>query len=318
MVREDVLWQENVQLDGWVTVAPQATLTISPGTVVRLAKGSGIHVLGRMVVRGETDNPVRITSLSRVALPGEWHGIVLSGSEKNNILEHVRIDGAETALLARFSTLTARGVTINRSLIGMQLQESVASIAASRIASCGSGIVAGNSELTIEGVKLEQNRNGIILNTSSLLGTGIILSANIASGLIAEGSHVGLDRFTVSGSESGARITRGEGFISSSSFHNNSDTGIVLAGSRLKLTNNLISNNRVGLQCDDHLPVLWSNALVDNRGYNLLYLGEESYYAGGNWFGDVNRETIEKTVFSKRFGALQIEPLLTENPRSDK
>jgi hypothetical protein len=314
--QEDNQWQGNLQLDGWITVAPQATLTVSPGTVVRLGSGSGIHILGRIVVKGTPENPVLFTSLSREPLPGEWRGIVLSGSEKKNILDHLRIEGAETALLARFSSFTARGMTIDRAVTGMQLQECVVSLTAGRINACMSGIVADNSELTLERVIMEHNHNAIAMNASSLLATEVTLSGNRNSGLMADGSQLKLDRFTVSGSETGSRITRGEGAITASVFRDNSEAGLVLAGSRLKLTGNRFSGNRIGLQSDDHLPVLWGNALYDNKSYNLLYLGEDSYYAGGNWFGTGIRESSEKTVFSKRHGALQIEPLLTTTPLS--
>ncbi|HZV82742.1 MAG TPA: right-handed parallel beta-helix repeat-containing protein [Geobacteraceae bacterium] len=312
--REDIQWQEKVQLDGWVTVAPQATLTIAPGTTVRMSPGCGIHVLGRIVVKGMAENPVLIASLSREPLPGEWRGIVLSGSEKKNILQHLRIEGAETALLARFSAFSARDVTISSAITGLHLQESVVSLKDARFNDNGSGIVADNSELTLDAVRLENNRNGITLNASSLMASDITLTGNKQSGLTAEGAQLKLERFIVSGSETGARITRGEGTISLSIFRNNSEAGAVLSASRIKLNGNRFSGNRIGLQIGDHLPVLWDNALVDNKSYNLLYLGEEIFYAGGNWFGTGSNESSEKTVFSKHSGAVQTEPLLKADP----
>lgn len=312
--QEDMHWQGNVQLEGWITVAPQATLTISPGTVIRLGTGGGIHVLGRIVAKGSTENPVLFTSQDREASPGGWRGIVLSGSEKNNILDNVRIEGAETALLARFSSFNAKGLTIGNCFTGLQLQECVASLVNGRINNCNTGIMAGNSELSLVAVVLEDNRNGITLKSSSLIATEVTLTGNESDGLAADDSQFKLDRFKVSGSETGARITRGEGSISASVFRDNSEAGLVLANSRVRVTGNLFKSNRIGLQSDDNLPVLWGNALIDNKGYNLLYLGEESYYAGGNWFGNNGGEGSEKTVFSKRSGALQTEPLLSANP----
>lgn len=314
VLREDNQWQGNLQIDGWITVAPQATLTVLPGTVVRMGKGSGIHIQGRIVMKGTTEQPILFTTPNGDPTPGEWHGIVLSGSEKKNNLDNVLIEGAETALLARFSSFTARGVTISRATTGMQLQECVITLAGGRITDATNAIVADNSELTLDGVVLEHNRNGIGLDTSSLMATELTLKDNRSSGLTAAGSHLMLDRFTVSGSETGARITRGDGTITASTFRDNGEAGLVLANSRLKLTANRFSGNRIGLQSDDHQPVLWGNALFDNKSYNLLYLGEESSYAGGNWFGSGSREESEKTVFSKRHDALQIHPLLKTNP----
>jgi len=312
--REDVRWQDKVQLDGWVTVAPQATLTITPGTTVRMSPGCGIHILGRIAVNGSAENPVLITPLSREPSRGEWRGIVLSGSEKKNILQHLRIEGAETALLARFSSFSARDVTISSTVTALQLQESVATLKDARITRNGSGIVAANSELTLDTVRLESNRNGIALRASSLMASDVTLTDNGQNGLTAEDAQVRLERFVVRGSETGARITRGEGTITQSTFRDNVETGCVLSASRIKLNGNRFSGNRIGLQTGDHLPVLWDNAFVDNTSYNLLYLGEETFYAGGNWFGSASREQSEKTVFSKHAGAVQTDPLLAADP----
>lgn len=314
--REDVQWQGRVRLDGWITVAPQATLTVSPGATVRLAPGTGIHLLGRIVVKGTAENPVLIAPLSREPVPGEWRGIVISGSEKNNLLEHVRIEGAQTALLARFSSFSARSLTIGRSVAGLRLQESVASLSGGVISGNDNGIVADNSELTMDSVTVQNNHSGINLKSSSLMATEVNLKDNRTIGLLAEGSQLKLDRFTVSGSETGAQINRGEGSITASGFRDNSEAGASLTGSRIKLTGNLFSGNRIGLQLGDHLPVLWGNALIDNKSYNFLYLGEEIYYLGGNWLGAGGRESSERTVFSRRSGAVQVEPLLKANPLS--
>lgn len=311
---EDTAWQGKIRLDEWITVAPQATLTIDPGTIIRVNDGSGINVLGRIVVKGADDNPVTVTSLSSEPFTGEWQGIILTGSEKKNILENLRIEGAETALLARYSSFTARGITISRAVTGLHLQESVAVVDSGRISDSGTGIALENSELTLDTSRIETNRTGISLKTSALAASETTLTGNRSIGLAADDSRLMLDRFLASGSETGARISRSKGSIADSVFSDNSEAGAMLSGSRLRVTGSLFSRNRIGLQVDDHLPVLWNNALFANKGYNLLYMGEEGYFAGGNWFGAGERETVGRTLFSKRDGALRAEPYLGANP----
>jgi len=311
---EDTAWQGKVQLDGWITIAPQATMTIAPGTIIRVGAGVGINVLGRIVVKGTAEEPVLFSSLMSDPLPGDWRGIILTGSERNNILEYLRIEGTETGLLARYSSFTTRGVTINRALTGLHLQECVTTMTDSRINNSVTGIIAENSELTLYTANIEKNVTGITLAASALVGSDTSLADNRSIGLRTENSRLNLDRFMVKGSENGARISRSEGSVSDSAFQDNMEAGAVLSGSRLKLNGNLFIGNRIGLQIDDHLPVLWNNAFINNRSYNLIYMGEENFFAGGNWFGDGGRDTLDRTLFSKRTGALQAEPYLTRNP----
>jgi len=311
---EDTFWQDNVQLDGWVTIAPQATLTIAPGTTVRVAPRSGLNVLGRLVVKGSAESPVLFASLSSEPLPGEWRGIILTGSEKRNLLEYLRIEGAETGLLVRYSAFTAKEISISRTFTALQLQESVADIRSGQMTGSGAGIIAANSELNLDSVTIERNRSGITLISSSLQARDLTLSGNRVTGLSAEASRIRLERCSVKESENGARIIRSEGGITASAFRNNSETGALFAGSRMQISDTLFTGNRIGLQCDDNLPVLWNNAIFNNRSYNLLYMGEEAYFAGGNWLGSDSRESIDRSVFSRHAGSVQIEPLLEKNP----
>jgi len=311
---EDTHWQGLIRLDGWVTVAPQATLTIHPQTIVRIAANGGIHVLGRIVVKGSPESPVLLSSFYIEPAQGDWRGIVLSGTDKNNSFEHVRIEGADTALSARLSSLSARSFSISRAATAFQLQDAVATLAEGRISACSNGVAAVNAEIALDSVVLEGNRTGMTLSSSSVYGTDVSMANNRFTGLDADQTHLRLDRFKVSRSETGAKLVSCEGSIVNSVFRDNGEAGMALSGSRLKLTGNLLTGNRIGAQADDNLPVLWGNSLHDNQSYNLLYLGSENFFAGGNWFGPAGAGAPEKSVFSKRPGAVITEPLLAADP----
>jgi hypothetical protein len=100
-ITEDVRWHGVVVVKGALVVAPQATLRIEPGTVVRFMASRGSRQLPRLVVMGRIegigtlDHPILFAS--RAAAPvnrGDWGGIVLLSSEKRNLLEQCRIEGA--------------------------------------------------------------------------------------------------------------------------------------------------------------------------------------------------------------------------------
>lgn len=314
--QEDLLWQGTVLIDGWVTVAPQATLTIGPGTIVRIAGNGGIHVLGRIIAKGSADSPILFASLYPEPLAGDWAGIVLSGTEKRNTFEHVRIEGADTGLFARLSSFSAKGFNIHHVTTAVKLQESVAEFSDGRISAASAGFSAANSEADLDTVLFEENRNAVSLTASSMSGRDVTIAANRFSGMAAEQSHLKLERFLLIGNNVGARFSGSDGSITDSVIRNNGETGIIMSGSRLKLTGNTVTGNGTGVQSDDNLPVLWGNSIHSNRSYNILYLGDETFFVGGNWFGPNGATTLERTIFSKRAGAVHTEPLLKNTPVS--
>lgn len=307
---EDLQWQGTVLIEGWVTVAPQTTLTIGSGTIVRFSGNGGIHVLGRIIAKGSADSPILFASLYPEPLAGDWFGIVLSGTEKRNSFEHVRIEGADTALFARLSSFSAKSFNIHHVTTGVKLQESVAEFRNGRISASTTGLSSVNSETDVDTVVFEENRNALSLTASSMSGRDVTIAANRLSGMTADQSHLKLERFSLIGNNIGARLSGSDGSMIDSVIRNNAETGIIMSGSRLKLTGNTISGNGTGIQADDNFPVLWGNAIHTNRSYNILYLGDETIFVGGNWFGSDSAATLDRSIFSKRTGAVHTEPLL--------
>src|SRR5690349_14032420 len=107
---EDVTWHGTVLVEGWLTVAPQATLSIQPGTVVRFRKlggqSSGLLITGRLNAVGSAQQPILFTSVYGDATPGDWQGIMLLATEKKNLLRDLRIEAADNGLLGSFASFT--------------------------------------------------------------------------------------------------------------------------------------------------------------------------------------------------------------------
>lgn len=61
-ITEDTTWQDTIILDGAVvSVNPEATLTLKPGTTVAGKNGARISVYGKMMALGEEDSKIRFT-----------------------------------------------------------------------------------------------------------------------------------------------------------------------------------------------------------------------------------------------------------------
>jgi len=318
VLAEDTRWNGVILAEGMVTVAEQASLTIMPGTVVRFGADSGILVLGRIVVKGTAEQPIVLASKYSEPAAADWYGIVLTGTAKKNIFEHVQMQGAEAAIYARSSSLELKHLQIEKSAVAIKLADSIAYLKDLEIAHCSSGLSAVKSEVDLETVAVKGGETALSLTASSLTATGLKISNSSQSALTAEKSQLKIEKSVFSGNLAGALLIGCEGKVSNSRFVTNADTAVTLCGSLLKFSSNLVTGNKIGVQLVDNLASIWGNSIYANTSYNLLYLGEDMLYVGGNWFDTVNLDLLSKTLFSKRAGAIQILPLLATNPLSDQ
>jgi hypothetical protein len=85
-----------------VTVPAGCTLTISKGTKVYAHNKSYLHVLGTLLVQGDPDSLVTFAgdnlNQSYKNVPGQWKGIIIETSSKNNAIDWAIIQNAETGI----------------------------------------------------------------------------------------------------------------------------------------------------------------------------------------------------------------------------
>jgi hypothetical protein len=314
ILEEDTQWTGTLLIQGMITITPQTTLTVMPGTIIRFGADSGLLVHGRIAVKGTPESPVLISSLYETPRPSDWNGIFLIGTEKNNLFDHLVIQGADTAIQASFSTLEANGIRVGNSSTGLKLSNSTVTLKNSSISASSYGIFSVKSEVDLESMTFERSRNALSLQSSSLTAVNVRLRDNTHTALIAEKSQLKLDRMLFSSNLNGLKATGCDGSIMNSRFISNTETAASLTESNLKFTENHISGSRVGLHLDDNSSAVWRNSISGNSRYDLLYLGEEQLFAGGNWLGQSFSGKGELSVFSKRHGALLTAPLLTVDP----
>jgi len=316
VIKEDTVWSGAVLVEGMVTVAAEATLTISPGTVIRFGANSGILVLGRIAVKGSAENPVTFSSLYTEPHPSDWYGIVLTGTGKKNIFENVMIHGAETAIYVRFSSIEMKKIRLTSSATAVSLLDSTGSFKDVAITDCATGLSAQKSEVDLESVALEKGKIGIAALSSALSADKLKISAFTQAAFTADRSHLKLANGRFSANLTGARIIACDGSIINSRFIGNIESGVTLSGSGIRFSANLVAGNRVGLQLEDNLAAVWGNSIQGNLNYNLLYLGDENIYLGGNWLGKLKADSMDKSIFSRRPGAVLLLPVLASDPLS--
>ena len=322
---EDVTWRGTVLVRGYLVIAPQATLRIEPGTVVRFMKSAILRqvprlvVMGRLQCSGTEENPVLFAPNFAEAARGDWGGVLLLSSEKRNQCDHSRFEGAETAIEAHFSTITAKGVTISRAGTGLLLRDSVVALTAVVINDCETGLEVHDSELDLREGILANNRSGIAAYRSSLALTMVNINGSKQQGIVANECRVKLNACDLVLNVVGALLKGGEGQVLMSRFEKNSDVGLHLSGARIKVQRCLFADNLGdGLRMDDGRGIVWASAFSGNGGYNLANNGQEDVSAVQNWWGSNDEATIAAKLLASsidvRVGAIACFPWLAEKP----
>lgn len=324
-VAEDMVLRGTVLIKGSLVIAPQATLRIDPGTIVRFAPATGSEELprlviqGRIVASGTVLQPIVIGSVFRESAAGDWGGIVLLNSEKKNSLDHCRIEGSQSGIEAHFSRFSGRGLSITHARAGIILFDSEASLQGSTINRCDTGCKLSDSELDLRDSTVRENRLGIVAQRSSFTLNSVNIAYNSQEGVLTDQC-----RFKLSGSQfthnrCGIKLTGGDGQIFLCRFFKNRENGVELAQVRIRITNSTFSQNTgFGMVLENARGSIVGSAFSDNRGGNLQNRGSELFAALLNWWGSSDERLIAAGIVDQdRMGAtlrVPFMPFLKERP----
>ncbi len=322
---EDVTWSGTVLVRGSLVIAPQATLRIEPGTVVRFMKSAILHqtprlvVMGRLQCSGTVEKPVLFAPNFAEAARGDWGGILLLSSEKRNQCDNIRFEGAETAIEAHFSKFSAKGLTISRAGTGLRLRDSIVALTTVAVSDCETGLEAHDSELDLREGTLANNRRGVVAYRSSLALTMVNVSGSNQQGIMADECRVKFNSCALVSNGVGALLKGGEGQVLLSRFEKNDDVGLHLSGARVKVQRCLFADNPGdGIRMDDGRGIVWASAFSGNAGYNLANNGRENVSAIQNWWGSNDEAAIMSRLFDSskdsRSGTVNVAPWLVEKP----
>ena len=324
-ITEDTVWRGVVVLEGAVTVAPQATLTIMPGAVV-VAKstdagglgGTSLFVQGRLVAQGDADRPVLFTSVFAAPQPGDWYGVILQGSEKKNQLDNCRIEGAERGVESHYSSFSAAGIAIAHCRIGLRLLDSLTSIRGITVSDSPTGVMIQSGETDLRDGVVSGGQTGIAAEAGSVILRQVTVQG-AATGLVADGVRLQVRGAVFAGNGTGLSLVACEGEVVGTRVVDNQDEGVCLKRSRLKLHGNEISGNgRVGLRLGDDLAALWGNSIRNNGAVELAYDGAGDLSLPGNWWGGLSLSELNRKVVLGRVtdppARVLLVPLLSAPP----
>ena len=315
IIAEDTVWRGEVLVEGAVTVAPHATLTVEPGTVVRFrrkesAQAPLLVVQGRIAATGTRETPILFTSSFAVPAAGDWQGVMLLGSEKKNVLENCLIEAAQTGLEALYSSVTLKNVRAERAGTGMRFQDALVVMESGGATDCDTGLSFSETEATLRNLNLSANRLGLSAKRSSIYLQDAAFSVNRV-GLSGEGCRVKIQGGAFLDNGSGVTLFECEGTVTGARLDRNREYGMSLTASRIRVTANQITGNTgSGLLVFDGASVAWDNAIHDNAGYDLYNAGKEEFRAPGNWWGASGPKIFDNRGFGKVLHA----PLLPKPP----
>lgn len=132
----DLVWEGTVTMSGDVLILAGGSLTIRPGTVVRVVPADGTQidpeyfssltellVRGRLVVEGTAGEPVRFTVVERPELEEiAWAGITFDAAGAGAI-RYAQVDRAETGIRCVGSSPEISGSLIRRCRYGIIAQQ---------------------------------------------------------------------------------------------------------------------------------------------------------------------------------------------------
>jgi hypothetical protein len=322
---EDVTWRGTVLIRGALVVAPQATLRIEPGTTVRFARVEGglrkarLVVMGRIQSIGTAERPILFSAEAPTPVKGDWGGILLLSTEKHNQFEHTAVEGAETALEARFSSFSAKSVRISLSKTGLALRDSTVSVEASSFSACETGVEVHDGEFELRDSSVSTNRLGMFLSRSSVVLASASVTDNGQQGIRAEECRLRISSCSISSNGAGAVVTGGEGQIVMTRFMRNKDTALHLDSVRMKVNRSLFADNdHDALRTEDGRATVWGCAFRGNGGFNLYNAGQEDVVAVQNWWGTSEEKAVSSKIFDgshdPRFGTVQLFPWLASQP----
>lgn len=305
LVTEDLVLRGTVLVKGSLIVAPQATLRIEAGTIVRFAadpaaiQPARLVVQGRLVVSGTALQPVVLGSVYQQAEPGDWGGVVLLGSEKKNSIEHCRIEGAQTGILAQHAWLSAKGLQVTGALRGIELHGSEGSLQGSTVSRCDIGLRMVDSEAELRDSSIRENRQGIVARRSSGSLSNVTVSANAQEGIEWVQGRYRFSGSLVAGNRTGARFTDADGQLTLCRFHDNRAHGAELLAGQVRIRNSSFTGNGgVGLLLEEVQGMMTGSALHDNQAANLENRGQEPFPALLNWWGSADQQRIAAAILT--------------------
>jgi len=303
VLTEDLVLRGTVLIRGTLVVSPNATLRIEQGTVIRFISQplseqlSQLVVQGRLVIAGTFQKPVLFAPAFDDAMPGDWGGLLLMNSEKKNILDCAKIEGAKNGIAAYFSNFTGRGLKIEKAVTGIALYDAEARLQDVHISRCDTACKTLDGELELREGLMHENRQGLFARNSSFSLINVKIVNNSQEGIFTEQSRYRISNGVIAENRTGATLNGGEGQITLTRFQQNRENGLELKNIRIKINNSLFTGNSgFGIQMENTRGIMVGSALYDNKISNLHNKGDELFIAILNWWGSLDEIKVSGSI----------------------
>jgi len=313
IITQDTVWRERVTVDGVVMVAPQATLSIRPGTRVSFVgyssviARSALVVEGRIDATGTPDAPISFEPASS----SPWGGVTLVDSRKNNRLESVSIRGAAVSLRIIRSHATITDTVVDGGGTGVETIDAVVSMRGGEIRNTDIGISINGGDLTIRGTTISGNGIGVNARSAALTCRETRFIGNRRRGLFTLQTHLLAEDSLFDGNRIAAAFDGGEGVFRRNRVQSSGGDGVHVANARLSIVENLFLRNAGNsLTLRDGLATVSRNLFERGQALDIVNLGTLPLHLPGNWWGD----DPQRGGRLGGIGSIDVRPLLTERP----
>lgn len=139
-----------------LTVGPEATVTIAPGTTMYFHSDAGIDVKGTLKIAGEKDKEVTlrpdrldrmVSNLTYDNNPGQWKGINYREGSFGNTISYADIHGATDAIVCDSSDVSEVKLSVDHTTIHNN---------------SGTGVSAVNSMITMQNTQISNSATGCL------------------------------------------------------------------------------------------------------------------------------------------------------------
>jgi parallel beta-helix repeat protein len=293
---QDTVWDGEITVDGILTVAPEVTLEIRPGSTVRFTRfdsngdGIGEHELfcqGTIRAIGSAERPIRFTSAEPFPRRSDWGALNLMAAESESRFEHCVIEHAYRGFHGHFTRATLRDCLFRANQRGAQFQESTVIIERCRFLDNSNGLQFRDSEVDLIDTLVARNQWGVRCVYSTVRMRGCLVEANLINGVSAREGKLTVTGNHITGNRRGLYLQNSRATVTDNDLSGNSEHGIFLEDGAGEVHRNRIAGNgRAGVRWLNADDSLLHNTLVDNGEYALINDGGGAVNACGNWWGD--------------------------------
>jgi hypothetical protein len=275
-----------------VEVAPGATLTIGPGTVVKFQKGTGLTVRGTLKIRGDSRNLVVLTSAEATTSRGDWTGITFTDESADaqftsagnytggSIVEYAVIAHSTGVTLDNASPYIANSNFLDNNVaisISGEVEET--------------NITTSSARLWITRNNITNNTKGIVVNRGYMMGEMVF----DPSGLMVQEPRASIiiDGNAINYNQEGLWLERGERVAvlnNQINFNNGYGLKIAAASPQAIVQHNTINYNNIGLEIAARGATISKNAIAYNNQAGLILLNASNVISDNNIYGNLGSD----------------------------